>query len=595
MNSKDYHPHALPSSSDLSNMFNNISRVEFLDIIPASFPELIPLIQLFYDSPGAVYYKLNIVKWATLFTEEGSTQGCPLSPILASLVVVRLLEPINNALCQRAAERLANGITHDDGRGGITTNLLGFIDDFSTVVPLKDLLFLCQQFRDCGLSLGCFINPDKTKRILTSTNGKSPIPTISSTNPGLASDITEAIATFSTKPNKLNPSQPTPVELTDGFQLLGIPVGSPSFVIDFINEQLVVTTQQQSDTIHSTIFDPQTRLRLFQSCTVQKIPHLLLTDALHNLNTNTLDTNTPFTRYNGPLTSAINEIISNFLSTLLNLESLPEYSRRISQLDLKNGGLGMYDPQSQALADLAINIQTTSCNAIRGIITHPHLPPTKFDITISELFSIDTNPASIFLQRFHNILPNLASIACPPTIPQDQLCQYFLTTLSPKQARGRFKEATAHYQPNDLYETFSNDMPDHIHLLPSILSPTTSYPIAGMSRSQIPHQLPPIPFALNMRRKLQIPILPYEYKCQCNKTYDIYGDHPFNCSKNHKGRPHNMITNKFSQALAPLRLSTANIISLTSKLTEKHNYTFLPTLLHVPSTYPINQTVTATH
>ena len=99
-------------------------------------------------------------------------ERCPLSPILASLVVVRLLQPINNALRQRAAERLANGITHDDGRGGIT-NLLGFIDDISTVVPLEDLLFLCQQFRDRGLSLGCFINPDK-RRILTSTNGTSP-------------------------------------------------------------------------------------------------------------------------------------------------------------------------------------------------------------------------------------------------------------------------------------------------------------------------------------------------------------------------------------------------------------------------------------
>ena len=107
----------------------------------------------------------------------------------------------------------------------------------------------------------------------------------------------------------------------------------------------------------------------------------------------------------------------------------------------------MYDPQSRsrALVDLAINIQTTSRNAIHGIITHPHLPPKKLDTTISELFSIDTNPDSIFLQRFHSILPNLAAIACPPTIPQEQLCQYFLTTLSPTRARGRFKEATAHY------------------------------------------------------------------------------------------------------------------------------------------------------
>jgi hypothetical protein len=90
----------------------------------------------------------------------------------------------------------------------------------------------------------------------------------------------------------------------------------------------------------------------------------------------------------GPLTSAINNIISNFISTLLNIERLPKYSRQISQLDLKDGGLDMYDPQSRALSDLAINIQTTSRNAIRSIITHSHLP---------ELFSLDTNPDSIFL------------------------------------------------------------------------------------------------------------------------------------------------------------------------------------------------------
>ena len=96
-----------------------------------------------------------------------------------------------------------------------------------------------------------------------------------------------------------------------------------------------------------------------------------------------------------------------------------------------------------------------------------------------------------------------------------------------------------------------------------------------MSRSQLSHRLPPIPFALDMRRKLRIPILPYECKCQCNKVYDIYGDHSFNCPKNHKGRPHNMITNKLSQALAHL-LTTANIISPTTNLNKEIN-------LHLPA------------
>ena len=73
----------------------------------------------------------------------------------------------------------------------------------------------------------------------------------------------------------------------------------------------------------------------------------------------------------------------------------------------------------------------------------------------------------------------------------------------------------------------------------------------------------------------EIPILPYECKCQCNKIYDIYGDHPFNCPKNHKGRPHNMITNKLSQALAQL-LTIANIISPTTNLDKEIN-------LHLPA------------
>jgi len=163
----------------------------------------------------------------------------------------------------------------------------------------------------------------------------------------------------------------------------------------------------------------------------------------------------------------------------------------------------MYDPQSRALIDLAINIQTTSRNAIYCIITHPHLLPKKLDTTISEIFSIDTNPDSIFLQQFHSILPNLAAIACPPTIPQEQLCQYFLPTLSPGDSRK---------QQHITSSTTSTKSCQQKCLI------TSTYSIAGMGRSQISHRLPPLPFALNMRRKLRIPILPYECKCQCNKV-----------------------------------------------------------------------------
>ena len=86
---------------DLSNMFNNISRVEFFDIIATSFPELLPLTKLFYSNPGNVFHKWVDGEWKILHMEEGSSQGCPLSPILAAIVVVRLLQPIDQSLRQR--------------------------------------------------------------------------------------------------------------------------------------------------------------------------------------------------------------------------------------------------------------------------------------------------------------------------------------------------------------------------------------------------------------------------------------------------------------------------------------------------------------
>jgi hypothetical protein len=165
-----------------------------------------------------------------------------------------------------------------------------------------------------------------------------------------------------------------------------------------------------------------------------------------------------------------------------------------------------------------------------------------------------------------------------------------VTTLSPRRARARFKEAAAYYQLNDLYEIMSTDMPDHIHLLPSILSPTTSYPIIGMNRSPIANHLPPVQFSISIQRKLRLQILPYPCQCQWGKICDVHGDHPFHCPKNHKGRPHNMIVDRFSPALAKL-LTTANIISPTSTLDiKKYSYISLPITLHALLIYLTNLT-----
>ena len=135
----------------LSNMFNNISRVKFFDIIATSFPELLPLTKLFYSNPGGnVFHKWVDGEWKI---RRVITRMPIVSCTIAALVVVHLLKPIDQSLRQRALQRLRTGILHDDYYGG-RTHLLGFIDDKSTLVPLKDLLFLCEQFQQRGIPLG---------------------------------------------------------------------------------------------------------------------------------------------------------------------------------------------------------------------------------------------------------------------------------------------------------------------------------------------------------------------------------------------------------------------------------------------------------
>jgi len=108
---------------------------------------------------------------------------------------------------------------------------------------------------------------------------------------------------------------------------------------------------------------------------------------------------------------------------------------------------------------------------------------------------------------------------------------------------------------------------DHFHLLPSILSPTTSYPLIAMSRCPIKNRLTPLPFLLSIRRKLRLPIFPNNIPCCCgHKLHDEFGDHAFSCDKGNKKRAHNVIAQDFALALSPA-LAQAGYIHPNTPLT----------------------------
>jgi hypothetical protein len=236
---------ALPTRAaiffDLTNQFNSVSREEFKNVIATSFPELLPLVTLFYDKPNTVHFKWDDGSWRRLSMKEGTSQGCPLSPLFASFVVARLLAPLDSLLRARAAARLASGDEGDDGFGGIS-HLLSYVDDISSCVYLPNLKFLCQELQSRGARLGCFVNRFKT-RILTSCNGTSILPLLSSRNQALATSLSDTIAQFFVTPHPTDTTAPpVPVELTSGCRLLGHPVGLAAFATEFFSSRIAAVS-----------------------------------------------------------------------------------------------------------------------------------------------------------------------------------------------------------------------------------------------------------------------------------------------------------------------------------------------------------------
>jgi hypothetical protein len=124
--------------------------------------------------------------------------------------------------------RLSTGDENDDEYGGISNMLSLFVDDISSCIYLPDFEFICQQERSRGSSIGCFVNPNKT-RILTSCNVTSILPPLAQRNPSLVESLSTSIKIVSTSPHPTNNTLPNiPIELTTGFRLLGHPVSSLS-------------------------------------------------------------------------------------------------------------------------------------------------------------------------------------------------------------------------------------------------------------------------------------------------------------------------------------------------------------------------------
>jgi len=556
--------------TDMTNMFNLISREELRDCLRTHLPELAPIADLLYQQPGTVHYQHGSGDWFQLAMEEGVNQGCPLSSIFAALVFNRVLEPLQASLNQRAADRVLNGDLGDDGQGSISI-LTAFVDDSTEVIPHADIAFFFRELNRLAPPRGCRPNRFKT-RILTSTNGTSPIPSIRLANPSLADELQAAINTYSITAGTNPTDPPIGVELLEGCRLLGAPVGSPKFAREFFYER-VAATIIDANKITETVPDLQTRLRLFAQCTIHKLPHLLGYDVLHHLPLDYEMGGLGWQGWQGPLIDATNNLISTFFKSLLHLDTnLPTHSLFIAQGSLKEGGLGIPRPSARAVPDFVLTMATATNSAIHGFRLHKEAPPFILPHAITSLFHLASNPDSPTLHRFQHALPTIASIAVSHHVPADQRTNHFLTRTSPNSARHRLRMHTNAITTEIVY----NETPSNLrHLLPGVLSSHMSYPLIHMCRSNPRHRLSNPEFIISLKRKLLLPLYNPNSapKCKCGATHDIHGLHHFRCSRNSKTFVHNYIATHGLQIPLQDSLRTAGIIDPSSTIsTEVTNH-----------------------
>ena len=212
---------------------------------------------------------------------------------------------------------------------------------------------------------------------------------------------------------------------------------SPAFAYSHFKTK-VAEVRQEAQKLHMHVADHQTRLRLFTMSSMQKLPYLLGMDAMHNLPLDEFDCGNWMNWY-GELVEDIKELLRSFLSDLLGGATISDHSLLICQLGIKQGGLGLLHSASRVVSDFVIGMNKACFSARHGFKIWKDSSPIRLHPSLTNL-DYAKNPSSVYLQRFHNLLPHVAPIACPAACSSADHTLHFLNHVLLSSATSRLRQ-----------------------------------------------------------------------------------------------------------------------------------------------------------
>jgi len=505
-------------SLDIQNMFNAVSRHKLREIIAHEFPHLLPFTNMIYEDYHTAKFKDESNTWQQFEVYEGFTQGCPLSPLFAGIVLTHILQKINQELLERASSRLQNNQLHDDGRGGEPI-IMAYVDDTNCLLPIEDVHFFLKRFEELGIPLGAVMNTDKT-RIMTTTTGRSVLDAHIQHNHTIGLELKEAITTYSTKNSKM-------YEETNGLRILGSPVGSIAFQKAFIADYLQKLKTDASNLLDK-LEDDQTIIQLYRQCTSQRLNHLFPADVHANALTSACS-EYAWDSWDSNTAKEFDDINISIIKSITNKNEMPIHSVLLMNINTKMGGLGINTPRSKAIPASILATKGTLNSIYNGIFLGQQRKRFMLPTSITSLYADRENNPSTTFQIFNKYAPAIARLCTGDNTTEG--ISKFINDTPINKCHDIINKQTSHSMQQDLLERLPNDSK---HNAEEIIDGKMGQGLLDLPRSEEENRQPNRLFRFNLLRCLRMDIWDTHEKliCPlCKQDFDTKGDHLFQCAK----------------------------------------------------------------